>query len=267
MVEPEREGEEKAGAEQRAIELARWPGRAGDLTPEELGEIIRRTRRMARLMIDAASEEVLITDVEIRKHESIYVRRELIAAKITAWEWFFGPFWLGMRPRLSLEEVCPVLHMAPEWIRERVRQAKTGGKWVDGYMDGDTRVYGEMIGGKPIKPTRFKLPPGYRVAELYHEGDPLPSDNDEAVKEEAVKEEGEDESRGVSKKPRLSKKMPLVLLPPPSPERVEAARALKQSLDEGPKPPALPPEEEAAMVLRVGFDLLGSANVVLDSGK
>lgn len=228
-------GAERKDRDERAtIKPAWWPTRVRDLTPAGVDEIVRRTRRVARLMINSASEEVLITDAEIRKHRSIYIRRELIAAKITAWEWFFDP-WLGMRPRLSLEEVCPVLHTDPEWIRECVRRTE--------------------VGGRPIEPTRYSLPPGYRVAELYHEGDPFPSDR--AV---AAREKEEAESRAASEKSSL-------LLPPPPPERLEAARALARTFDEGPKPPALSPEEEIAQVLRLGLDLLGNADAGIVPGS
>lgn len=124
------------------VERIPWHPKLADLTLDGIAEVVRRTRKVATLMINSATEDVLISDTEIRQTKSIYVRRELIASKITSWEWFFGT-WQGLPPRLALEEVCPVLHTSPAWIREKVIAA--------------------------AKPTRYKMPPGCRSELLSEE--------------------------------------------------------------------------------------------------
>lgn len=47
--------------------------------------------------------------------------REALTAKTVAWEWFFAPFE-GLRPRISLEDVCSVLGLDPERVRDEVEK-------------------------------------------------------------------------------------------------------------------------------------------------
>ena len=121
----------------------KWPPLARDLTLAGVEEVMRIVREMARWLLRCTCEEVCITDEDIRKLKSRQAREDLIATKITAYEWFFGTFQ-GVPPRLSLEEVCRVLHRDPKFVRARVRA------------------------NPAAKATRYKMPPGYR-AELLSE--------------------------------------------------------------------------------------------------
>jgi len=114
-----------------------WPTSAEPA--EEIREAERRLRVMARMMIDFAAEDVLITDAEIRRARSAS-RLDLVAAKITAEEWFLGP-WHGFDPRFSLEWACSVLPFDPSWIRRRVREVAV--------------------------PTRYYIPDDWRARHLF----------------------------------------------------------------------------------------------------
>lgn len=254
-----------------------WPRWARELSPEAVDEIIHRVYRTAILVINAAGEEVLITDAEIRKATSLYYKRELIEAKITAWEWFFRP-WLGLQPRLSLEEVCRVLHAQPQWVRECVERQPAS------------------------KRTRFRMQPGYRIAELWddvcgrceglchldEDGKPsrstgracpscggLGTKREDRIRHKVAEIQAEADAAAAAAAagtptaasasfPDESKRLvaaaaePSILLPPP-PERLRQAQALLVAFQRGPAAPSSPADEERARVLRIGFDLLGDA--------
>ena len=147
MVEGRDEGQGEAVAVQTnewaLIPPIYWPPRACDLTLAGIEEVLRIVREASRWVLRSACEEVCITDADIRKVKAIQKRNDLIAAKITAYEWFFEPY-KGLAPRLSLEEVCRVLHRDPKYVRDRVRANPAS------------------------KATHYEMPPGYR-AELLSE--------------------------------------------------------------------------------------------------
>lgn len=121
-----------------------WEARVRTMRPWEVAELIVRVQRLAILYINATCRAAMIKNEEIEALPPGYRRDEMIADKVVAWEWFFGP-WEGWLPRFALEEACAVLLVHPDWIRRRVR------------------AYFEK---EKVEPPKFRLAPGYRV-QLY----------------------------------------------------------------------------------------------------
>ena len=99
-------------------------------------------RAICAAMLDLALEDIRIPDDEIRRARK-YVRADLIAAKVTAWEWLFAP-WKGLTPQLPLEVVCSMIGTSANEVRLRVR--------------------------REAEPTVYVIPRDERIAELLKEG-------------------------------------------------------------------------------------------------
>lgn len=104
-----------------------WPTSASHAPMDEVLEAHRRLRVLARMMIDDAARDVLVTDDEIRSAPRNR-RSELVERRVSAWEWFTVP-WRGIVPRLSLDECCSVLPFDARWIRARVLEAVRPPRW------------------------------------------------------------------------------------------------------------------------------------------
>ncbi len=192
-----------------------WEERIRNLRPWEVAELILRMQRLAILYINATCEAAMISDERIDALSG-HARDELIADKVVAWEWFFGP-WEGWLPRFALEEACVILQLHPDWVRRRVR------------------AYFEKEG---IKRCKYKLPPGYRV-ELYSEDKMFDTDRTRAKRTAASGaddevEEQVDEKQEAVVEPQSTPPSPLPL--PVSSAPVSSApssvRVIDQIVDE-----------------------------------
>ncbi len=151
-----------------------WRARARDLHPHEIDEIVLCMQRFAILFINSASHLLLIPDSRIEQiREGIEARREAEYNKVVAWEWFFGPYYGGRKPRIALEDVSPVISIHPDWLRWRMRHeppAEIGvprEKWA---LPPELRA--ELYSRGTLRPTRFKLPQEERDELGRNRGDP-----------------------------------------------------------------------------------------------
>lgn len=84
---------------------------------------------VCRAVLQCAREDVMIPNEVIMLVQDPYKREALMAAKRSAWEWFFGT-WLGMPPVVALAQVCEALGIEEEAVLDRIREQVEAPDWA-----------------------------------------------------------------------------------------------------------------------------------------
>lgn len=95
------------------------------LAVESIGiEQLRLAKALYRAVFADALRDAMIDDSDGALPADEYRRREAVAAKVTAWEFFFAPYPRGT-PRVTLEDACAVLGRSVSDVRAMVRRIAT----------------------------------------------------------------------------------------------------------------------------------------------